>query len=135
MLKMAAIARRRLARELVRLLSEQPERKQQLITQTAAYLLQTKQAHQLHLLINDIADELLASQHHLSADVRTAFGLSDATRQEIVAMLQKATGAQTVELHETTEPELLGGVIVRTPKAELDASVKRQITQLAGGIQ
>jgi F0F1-type ATP synthase delta subunit len=131
---MAKIARRRLARELVRLLNEQPERKTELLKQTAAYLLQAKQANQLHLLMNDIADELLA-QGHLNANVQSAFGLNDTTRQEIVAMLQSATGAKTVELNETKAPELLGGVVVRTPRAELDASIKRQITQLAGGMK
>lgn len=49
-------------------------------------------------------------------------------------MLKKATGAQNVELSETVEPELIGGVVIRTPQLELDASVKRRLTQIAGGI-
>lgn len=130
---MARISRRRLARELVRLLAEQPDRQAELLRQTAAYLLATKQAHQAHLLVNDIAEELQAAQGHLGAEVRTAFALGDDTRQSIVATLQQLTGAKTVELNETVQPELLGGVVVRTPQLELDASIKRQLSQLAGG--
>lgn len=132
---MAKIARRRLARELVRLLSGQPERRTELLRQTAAYLLQTKQANQLHLLMNDVADELLATQGHLTAEVQSAFALGDASRHDIIAMLQDATQAKTVELSETTLPELLGGVILRTPGRELDASVRRHLMQLAGGMK
>jgi len=130
---MAKLSRRRIARELVRLLSEQPNRKADLLKMTAAYLLQTKQSGSAHLLMNDIADELLRSQHMLSAEVRSAFGLSDATRGSIVAMLTRETGAQSVELSEIVEPELIGGVVIRTSQLELDTSVKRQLTQLAKG--
>lgn len=131
---MAKLSRRRVAREIVRLLVANPARKNQLLQQTAAYLVQTKQTHAAHLLINDIADELLALQGSLSADVRTAFGLTGATRASVVAMLQTATGAKTVELTETVDPLLIGGIVVRTPQLELDASIKRQLTQLAGGM-
>jgi F0F1-type ATP synthase delta subunit len=131
---MAKLSRRRVARELVRLLKEQSARKNELLKMTAAYLIQTKQASSAHLLLQDIADELLASQHQLSAEVRSAFGLSNATREGIVAMLKRETGAKTVELSEIVEPELIGGVVIRTPQAQLDASVKRQLTQLAQGI-
>lgn len=131
---MAKLSRRRVAREIVRLLTEQPDRKAELLKQTAAYLLQTKKANQAHLLLLDIADELQESQGTIVAEVQTAFGLGSATRENIVAMLKKATGAQNVELSETVEPELIGGVVIRTPQLELDASVKRRLTQIAGGI-
>lgn len=132
---MAKIGRKRLARELVRLLQEQPNRRQQLLQQTAAYLLDTHQANNVHLLINDIADELMRTQHSVSAEVRTAFGLDANSRQAVTDLLTRATGAQRVELTEVTEPDLLGGIVIRTPQLELDASVKRQLTQLVGGIQ
>lgn len=132
---MAKISRRRLAREVVRLLQEQPNRQKELLQQTAAYLLQTKQAGQAHLLLDDIAAELLRTKGHLSADVQTAFGLSDSSRQSVITMLKKQTGAQTVELNEHVNPSLIGGVKVRTSGQELDASIKRQLIKLAGGTQ
>jgi F-type H+-transporting ATPase subunit delta len=88
----------------------------------------------VHLLLGDIADELLAAEGTLSADVRSAFALTSASRDSIVAMLKRETGANTVELNETVEPELIGGVIITTPQLALDASIKRQLTQLAGGM-
>lgn len=132
---MAKLGRMRLARGVVRLLQEQPKRKAELFKQVAAYLIETKRADQLHLLINDIADELLKSQKHLSAHVITARGLTDASRQQVIAMLKDVTGARTVELDETKDREIIGGVVVRTARAELDASVKRQLAQLAGGMR
>lgn len=131
---MSKLSRRRIARELTRLLIAHPERRSILLQQVAAYLVHHKQVNQLHLLVNDIADELLAQQKHVSADVTTAFGLKINSREHVVAMLKKATGAQTVALTETVDPSLIGGIVVRTPQLELDASVKRQLTQLAGGI-
>lgn len=130
---MAKVSRRRVARELVRLLIAQPQRRAELLQQAAGYLVHHKQGHQLHLFVNDVANELLVQQKHLSADVVTAFGLSAQSRERVVALLQRETGATTVALTETTNPALLGGIIIRTPQAELDASVKRRLTQLAGG--
>ena len=131
---MPKLSRRRVAREIVALLQQQPARQADLLKQTAAYLIANKKAHEAHLLMLDIADELQKSQGVLTADVQSAFGLTAATRDNIVAMLKKVTGAGTVELSETVKPELIGGVVIHTPQFELDASVKRQLNQLAGGI-
>ena len=45
-------------------------------------------------------------------------------------MLKLETGAKTVELSERIDGDLLGGVIVRTPEAEMDASLKKKLTRL-----
>ena len=131
---MPKLSRRRIARELVRLMTEQPGRAAELIRQTAAYLVQTRQASAAHLLISDIADELFERRGELSADVQTAFKLQDTSRAQIVAMLKHRTGAANVTLSESINPSLLGGVVISTPGLHLDASVKRQLKQLAGGI-
>lgn len=127
-------SRRRIAREIVRLMNEQPNRASDLIRQTAAYLVQTKQTAAAHLLVNDIADELFERRGDLNAEVQTAFGLADATRASIIAMLKRRTGAKSVSLSEAINPDLIGGVIISTPVSHLDASVKRQLKRLAGGI-
>lgn len=131
---MAKLSRRRVAKEVVRLLIAHPEQKDKLLKQVAAYLVQTKQARAAHLLIDDIATELLDVRGSLSAQVYSALDLPDATRDSVVIMLKKATGATSVELSEVVDPSLIGGIIIRTPQLELDASVKRQLTQLAGGM-
>jgi F0F1-type ATP synthase delta subunit len=132
---MATLSRRRVARELVRLLIAHPERRNGLLLQAAAYMVHHKQVNQLHLFVNDIADELSAQQKHVSADVITAFGLTTDLRGHVVELLKQVTGAKTVALTETVDPSLLGGVVIRTPQLELDASVKRRLNQLAGGIK
>lgn len=131
---MPKLSRRRVAREITALLVQKPERQAELLKQTAAYLLQHKKANEAHLLMLDIAQELQKTQGVVSAEVQSAFGLTATSRSGITDMLKKVTGAQTVELSETVEPELIGGVVIRTPEFELDASVKRQLTQLAGGM-
>lgn len=131
---MPKLSRRRIARELVRLMTEQPGRTPELIRQTAAYLVQSKQAGAAHLLVSDIADELFERRRELSADIQTAFGLQDGTHAAVVAMLKRRTGASSVTLNESVNPALIGGVVISTPGLHLDASVKRQLKQLAGGI-
>jgi F-type H+-transporting ATPase subunit delta len=132
---MAKVSRRRLARAIVPMLAEstEPAARAKVIQQIAAYLIQHKQVSRLRLLANDIADEARLQQQHVSADVVTAFPLTTDTRMEVVELLKKATGAQTTAFTEIIDPSLLGGIIVRTTQLELDASVKRQLNQLAGG--
>ncbi len=131
---MAKLSRRRVAREWTRLLIAQPQRHAELVQQMGAYLVVHKMTNQLHLLANDVADELLIQQKHVSADIITAFGLTTDSRENVADLLRRVTGAVTVALTESINPELLGGIVIRTPQLELDASVKRQLTQLAGGI-
>lgn len=132
---MAKIGRRRLAREIVRLLSQQPERRVAIVQQLAAYLIDTKQTGQADLLLKDIADELYVQNKQLHADVIHAFDLSAETKAAITDMLRASTGATDVQLETTKDPDLIGGVIVRTPRQEIDASVRRKLKALsAGGI-
>lgn len=130
---MAKIGRRRLAREVVRLLREQPARQAELVRQLAAYLVDTKQTKQADLLMKDIADEFYVQQQHVAADVRHAFDLTPETQSRITDLIKKATGAASVELQTAKEPELLGGVVIRTPRQELDASVRHKLKALSAG--
>jgi F0F1-type ATP synthase delta subunit len=130
---MAKIGRRRLAREVVRLLHEQPAQQAQLVQKLAAYLVDTKQTNQADLLIKDIADEFYVQQKHVAADVRHAFDLTPETQSRITDLIKQATGAASVELQATKEPELLGGVVIRTPRQELDASVRQKLKALSAG--
>jgi F-type H+-transporting ATPase subunit delta len=130
---MAKIGRRRLAREAVRLLTGQPERRAVIVQQLAAYLIDNKQAHHLDLLLQDISDELYVQQKHLSAQVDYVFEPSQATKDAIVSLLRDATGATSVDLSTRLNPTLLGGIVLRTPRQELDASVRRKLNLIAGG--
>lgn len=131
---MAKVGRRRLARTVVRLLGEQSGRKTEVIQQLAAYLIVHRQAKHLDLLMQDIADEMFVQHKHLSAEVSHAHELTQEVRTALTDLLTSATGAKTVELASHLEPGLIGGVVVRTPRQELDTSVRRQLKTIAGGM-
>jgi len=130
---MAKISRRKLARGVVAQLRARPVTAKQLIRQTAAYLVTTRRAHEVDLFVRDVAEELARVDGRLSAEVESAFKLDASAKHAIDHLLQKATGATKIELHELINPDLLGGVIIRTPRYELDTSIKTQLAQLRGG--
>lgn len=133
---MAKIGRRRLAREAARLLIAQPSRRAELVRQIAAYLIDTKQTRQADLLLKDIADELYLQNKQLTADVTHAYDLSAETQDAITVMLRAATGATSVELRLSKDTDIIGGIMVRTPRQELDATVRRKLKAfVAGGIK
>jgi F-type H+-transporting ATPase subunit delta len=64
-------------------------------------------------------------------DVTSARKLSDSVRTELKQMMQQATSAKRVELTEHLDSSLIGGLVARTPDAQLDASVRTKLKQLA----
>lgn len=63
------------------------------------------------------------------AQVRTALPLDDGQRAEIAARLRALTGDQ-VEMDETVDPDLIGGVAVRIGDRLYDASVRSRLERL-----
>ena len=126
---MNSTSRRRIAKFIAAQLvaGESPRRIAKVL---AAYLSSNHQMRQSELIIRDIETELANSYQHLSADIASARTLTTETRNALVAMLKLETGAKTVELSERVDGDLLGGVIVRTPEAEMDASLKKKLTRL-----
>lgn len=130
---MAKLSRRRLAREVVRLLDEQPNNRAATVQQLAGYLIANKQVDQIDLLLKDIADELYLQRSQLNISVDYVFDLSADTKAAIYDLLKTATGAKEVQLELNANPGLLGGVVIRTPRQELDLSVRSQINQISLG--
>lgn len=126
---MRAVSRRMLARTFVTELLKAPLKQGQLARSLAAYLIETKQTKVLDMVIADIEKELMA-QGYVTAKVISARSLSDAVRQAITDVVRQATKAQTIELEETINPELIGGMQLRLPSYELDATVRHQLQQL-----
>lgn len=96
----------------------------------AAYLVSNREKRQIELVIRDIESELLKSHSYLSANVSSAHKLTSEARESLIEMLKNETGAEMVELSEELDESLIGGVIVRTPEAEMDSSVKSKLTRL-----
>lgn len=63
------------------------------------------------------------------AEVRTALPLDDGERADIAARLRTLTGSQ-VEMQETVDPDLIGGIAVRIGDRLYDASVRSRLERL-----
>jgi F0F1-type ATP synthase delta subunit len=96
----------------------------------AAYLASTKQLWAHELILRDIETALLHDHKFLAADVTSARRLSRETLDELVKMLKVETDATQVELMENINSDLVGGVVVRTPEAELDATLLNKLRKL-----
>jgi len=63
------------------------------------------------------------------AEIRTALPLDDGQRAEVVARLRALTGSK-IEIEETVDPDLIGGMAVRIGDQLYDASVRSRLERL-----
>lgn len=126
---MQAISRRKLATYMVEQMvagADQPA----LLQQVAAYLVDRRRVNQADLLVRDV-EAILGSEHgHVLAHVTSARELSAGLTKAIAQFVAKSENATAVEVSTSIDPSLLGGVIIKTPTAELDASVRAKLTAL-----
>jgi F-type H+-transporting ATPase subunit delta len=74
--------------------------------------------------------ELLRRERGVAlAEVRTALPLDDGQRADVMARLRSLTGSQ-VEMNETVDPDLIGGIAVRIGDQLYDASVRSRLERL-----
>lgn len=126
---MQAISRRKIAIYIAEQLAAGKPVKP-LLNQAASYLVEHKQTNQAELLVRDI-EALLASEHDIVlARVISARELSEGLITNIEQFVTSAQGAKQVEVSTSVDPSLLGGVIIRTPSAELDTTVRKQLNAL-----
>lgn len=97
--------------------------------QLAAYLVESKRVRELNLIVRDI-EVALADRGVLLADVASSRDLTANTIDAVKTYLQKETGAKTVHLRTSVDPDLLGGVMVETPSERLDATIRHRLNQL-----
>ncbi len=101
-----------------------------LLKQAASYLIDHKQTRNVELLVRDI-ESVLAKEHGVVlARVISARELSNGIIKNIEQFVAQAENAKQVEVSVSVDPSLLGGVIVRTPSAELDTTVRKQLNAL-----
>jgi F-type H+-transporting ATPase subunit delta len=126
---MLLISRRKLAAHIATELATGVS-SQQVLRQAAAYLIEHKIVNQTDLLVRDI-EAILARDHGVVlAEVISARELSDGIITNIEQFVSKAEGAKQVEVSASIDPSLLGGVIIRTPRAELDTTIRKQLNEL-----
>lgn len=99
------------------------------ITQLAAFLLDTKRTRELELVARDIEDALQA-RGVVVADVASARQLSPAAKAAVTAFIKQSTAAKRVELRSDVDERLLGGLKLNLPGQELDSTILHRLTQL-----
>lgn len=92
--------------------------------QLAAYLLEHKLTHQADRYVADV-EAALARLGQTVVDVTTARPLDAELRRQIA---ERVSGQTTVREH--IDPDIIGGIIIKTPSRVLDASVRTQLRQL-----
>lgn len=103
--------------------------KKDVATRLAAFLLDTKRMRELPLIIRDIEDAL-ATRGVVIADIDSAYTLSGDTTKLLKTFVQDKTSAKQVHFRTAIDPALLGGVRVNLPGQELDATLRRKLTNL-----
>ena len=96
----------------------------------AAYMIEHKQTGQVGLLVRDVEAVLARDYKVVLAEVVSARELSSQILKSIEQFVSDAEGAKQVEVSASVDPSLLGGVIIRTPSAELDTTVRKQLNAL-----
>jgi F0F1-type ATP synthase delta subunit len=118
------LSRRKIAGYAVdKLISGSP--KKAVLREVAAYLVATRRTRELELLVRDIED-LLAQRGVVVADVISAHELTAATRAEI----KKLVGADSLQLRESVDPLVLGGVRIDLPGKRFDGTILHKLTAL-----
>jgi F-type H+-transporting ATPase subunit delta len=125
---MAKLSRRSIALYVADQLTNGTE-SSQLVSQLAAYLVDTRRTGELSLIIRDI-QYFLSEAGSVSGVITTASELSAATKKSIESFIKLQTGAKHVALDSLIDPSVIGGVKVSIPDREFDATVSRNLTVL-----
>jgi ATP synthase F1 delta subunit len=76
-----------------------------------------------------VADRVARAQGRLEVTAVTAVPLTDDLRQRIIARVRQETGSE-VDLSETVDPEIVGGLVLRVGQSVVDGSVRHRIEEL-----
>lgn len=95
----------------------------------AAYLVDSRRLREIELIVRDI-ESALADRGVVVADVTTSRALTDQAKTAIQNYIKVTTSAKTIELRQSTDSDLLGGVKVAVPGRELDATIRHRLNLL-----
>lgn len=104
-------------------------KKETVLQELAAYLIEKKRVSELELIVRDIEAALLTRGIAI-ADVMTARKLTTETQAYIEAFVASKHPDATVQLRTRVEPDVLGGVKIGLAGEELDATIRRKLTTL-----
>lgn len=123
---MALTSRRQVA---VYLAGQLPSKRKAALRLAAAWLMRAGRADEATYLAQDVA-AVLAECGYLPVTVTTARALSVKGRAAITASLQRKLDVATIELNERVDPAVIGGLMLTTPTAKLDATVRGRLARL-----
>lgn len=95
----------------------------------AAYLVESGRTKELDQIIRQV-EVLLFKDGRAVTHTTSAHELNTELEKQITSLVKQDKSINTVEIINTIDPSLLGGVIVRTPETEVDVSVRSQLNQL-----
>jgi F0F1-type ATP synthase delta subunit len=95
------------------------------LKEVAAYLLTSGRTREQELLVRDIEEEM-AARGVVVADVTSAHPLNASVAAEIKAM----TGAKTVQLRQSVDETLLGGIRIDVPGKRFDGTIRHKLNAL-----
>ncbi len=104
------------------------------VRRTAAWLVANGRERQADYLARDVALRLVDSGYVL-VRLTAARPISAAARQQVEAFVRRETGAKTVEVAETTDTNVLGGVRIDLPGSQLDATARGRLMRLVEGVR
>jgi F-type H+-transporting ATPase subunit delta len=105
-----------------------------LIQELAAFLIDTRRTKELELVVRDIEYEL-KNRGIVIASVLSAHDLTTATKDAIAKLIKDQTNAKNVELQQSIDPTVLGGVKIDLPGQQLDMTIARRLTLLRTNVK
>jgi F0F1-type ATP synthase delta subunit len=121
----ARLSRRKIALFVTNKLLTGTHQAHEVLRELAAYLVTERRTRELDLIVRDI-EETLATQGVVVADIASARPLDAAVKAEIATML----GAETVQLRESIDETLLGGIRIDTPGKRFDGTIRHKLNAL-----
>lgn len=127
------VSRRKISNYIADQLVQGHETKK-LILELAAFLIDTRRTKELELVVRDIEYEL-TNRGIVLAWVTSAHDLTTVTKAAISKLIKEQTSAKEVELRESIDPSLLGGVKIDLPGQQLDMTISRRLTLLRTNVK
>lgn len=119
----SSLSRRKLAQYAADQL--QAGNKDTLLTQLAAYLIETKSERRLGLLVRDI-EAALAEKGTVVAEVTSATPLTNDIKTAIARLLK----TEDLHIRETIDASVLGGVRIEASGRRYDGTMRRKLNKL-----
>lgn len=118
------VARRKIARYVADKL-ESGAKAADVLKEVAAYLTETRRVREYELIVRDIED-ILAERGVVVADITSAHPLDDETRRNV----EKMINGRQVQLRETIDETVLGGIRIDVPGKRFDGTIRHKLNAL-----